>query len=177
MAKYSDNTGVQRRRRSTPSPLHVGITIPDEPITYSRPARSAGLPLPPSHSSAPTTPTPARSTHRNSSSPSPRRRAHVACQRCRSLKSRCDESWPQCTSCRKARVECVRLLSADDATKNYIEALERRCSGLQKRLDQILDEHSVTSKKHTPGQPSGFPQMYVVIIKRHAYPCADHTVS
>lgn len=183
MTRFVEKNGTPQRRRSTPLPLPVGVTILDENVTYSKPPRSAGLTIPTFHNSAPTSPIAHRNAFRNASSSSPRRRASVACQRCRTLKARCDENWPQCTNCKRANTECVKLLLTCDATKNYIESLERRCNGLQRRLDMLLYEtaSSVTqqhqdycTEPHTAAQITLYNDMQSALT-RSTWPIPEHS--
>lgn len=126
-------------------PHALSVTILDSsaqspwPTHASPRAVQSNGPLIPAIPSTSPTPTPGQSDRRTPPV-SPRRRAHTACQRCRTLKARCDESWPQCSNCRKANTECVKVLLTPDATRNYIESLEKRCTGLQRRLDSILEQ-------------------------------------
>ena len=183
MTRCIEYVGASQRRRSTPSPLPVGVTILDENVTFSRPPRSAGLTIPPFHNSAPTSPITHRNAFRNTPSSSPRRRASVACQRCRTLKARCDENWPQCTNCKRANTECVKLLLTCDATKNYIESLERRCNGLQRRLDMLLDKTASSETQQNQGyctEPVTTAQMTSYngiqsILTRSTWPIPEHS--
>lgn len=183
MARYIENVGTPQRRRSTPLPIPVGVTILDENVTYSKPPRSAGLTIPPLHNSAPTSPIAHRNAFRNTSSSSPRRRASVACQRCRTLKARCDENWPQCTNCKRANTDCVKVLLTCDATKNYIESLERRCNGLQRRLDMLLDETASFATQQTQNyctEPHTTAQMTLChgmhsAFDRSTWPIPEHS--
>ncbi|EMC93884.1 hypothetical protein BAUCODRAFT_124636 [Baudoinia panamericana UAMH 10762] len=79
-------------------------------------------------------------------SPSSKRaRVNLACKRCKHRKQRCDGSQPQCTSCRKVKVDCVyeRVLRPQypGGKTQYIGALEERVAFLESRLPEYGRDH------------------------------------
>lgn len=74
-----------------------------------------------------------------------RRRVPVACDRCRTLKQRCDSEVPRCMPCLRANAVCNRndMPYIVEATKTYIESLEKHCLGLETRLAEALQNISV----------------------------------
>ncbi|EPS40165.1 hypothetical protein H072_6040 [Dactylellina haptotyla CBS 200.50] len=91
----------------------------------------------------------------------PRTRMLLACDRCRSRKSKCDRNLPSCTSCLQAGVPCMtaerdRFLSSDGrhVPRDYIENLERQVRELEHQYHEVLVRTSVNA----PGNPfSGAP--------------------
>ncbi|EWC43753.1 hypothetical protein DRE_07371 [Drechslerella stenobrocha 248] len=76
---------------------------------------------------------------------STRTRMLLACDRCRSRKSKCDRNLPSCTACLIAGVPCMtaerdRLLSTDGrhVPRGYIEDLERQVHDLEGQYRQVL---------------------------------------
>ncbi|ODV97284.1 hypothetical protein PACTADRAFT_39566, partial [Pachysolen tannophilus NRRL Y-2460] len=63
-------------------------------------------------------------------------RSIAACQRCRIKKTKCDQKFPRCGRCEKAKVECVGLDSATgrQVPRSYIVHLEDRVAMLEKKL-------------------------------------------
>ncbi|KAK6336109.1 hypothetical protein TWF696_001677 [Orbilia brochopaga] len=78
-----------------------------------------------------------------------RTRLLLACDRCRSRKSKCDRNVPSCTSCLVAGVPCMtaerdRFLSTEGrhVPRGYIEDLEKQVQDLETQYRQILTQTS-----------------------------------
>ncbi|CCE73097.1 Piso0_000116 [Millerozyma farinosa CBS 7064] len=78
-------------------------------------------------------------------------RSISACQRCRIKKIRCDQNFPKCSKCDKARVECIGLDPATgrEVSRSYIVYLEDRVSS----LEQTLASHGIGIDGLAPAQP------------------------
>ncbi|KAF2501403.1 hypothetical protein BU16DRAFT_450555 [Lophium mytilinum] len=85
------------------------------------------------------------------SSTSKRRRIALACQACRTRKSRCDGRRPQCSTCDELDFDCIYVASAASSNvivgKDYLAALENRLSDVEQRLDGVDNGHD-TSPLH-----------------------------
>ena len=78
----------------------------------------------------------------------PRRRATIACEICRSRKSRCDGGRPKCRLCTELHAECVYRepgIKLDAGDKLILERLER--------IEGLL-QHGM-SAQNSLGAPSG----------------------
>jgi hypothetical protein len=79
----------------------------------------------------------------------PRRRATIACEICRSRKSRCDGGRPKCRLCTELHAECVYRepgVKLDAGDKLILERLTR--------IEGLL-QHSMSAGSSTIGAPSG----------------------
>lgn len=65
-------------------------------------------------------------------------RSISACLRCRLRKTRCDQKFPSCTSCFKAKVECVGIDAATgrEIPRSYVSHLEDRVAQLELQLQK-----------------------------------------
>lgn len=68
-------------------------------------------------------------------------RSISACQRCRSKKVRCDQTFPKCLKCAKAGVDCIGLDPATgrEIPRSYVVHLEDKIS----ELEDILKKHGI----------------------------------
>lgn len=78
-------------------------------------------------------------------------RSISACQRCRLKKIRCDQNFPKCSKCDKARVECIGLDPATgrEVPRSYVVYLEDRVSS----LEQTLASHGISMDGLAPARP------------------------
>ncbi|KAF2402258.1 hypothetical protein EJ06DRAFT_473573 [Trichodelitschia bisporula] len=86
----------------------------------------------------------------------PRRRATIACEICRSRKSRCDGSRPKCRLCTELNAECVYRepgIKLDAGDKLIIQHLEK--------IESLL-QHQLASAASTPAPPlhNGLPPVH-----------------
>lgn len=74
---------------------------------------------------------------------SKRRRVAVACDACRTRKSRCDGSRPQCSLCRDLGFECIYSPPSASANvivqKDYLKGLEGRVKTLEETVWTLKD--------------------------------------
>ncbi|RPA78562.1 hypothetical protein BJ508DRAFT_155543 [Ascobolus immersus RN42] len=63
-------------------------------------------------------------------------RSISACSRCRTRKTKCDQHFPTCGACAKAKVECVGIDAATgrEVPRSYVWALEKRVKELEAAL-------------------------------------------
>lgn len=74
-------------------------------------------------------------------------RSISACQRCRTRKTRCDQKFPSCTACLRAKVECVGIDAATgrEIPRSYVSHLEDRVALLESHLQSFgLDIDSLS---------------------------------
>lgn len=75
---------------------------------------------------------------------SKRRRVAVACDACRTRKSRCDGSRPQCSLCRDLGFECIYSPPSASVNvivqKDYLQGLEGRIKKLEETVWTLKDE-------------------------------------
>lgn len=78
-------------------------------------------------------------------------RSIAACQRCRIKKVKCDQSFPKCSKCAKAGLECVGIDPATgrEVARSYVFHLEEKVL----LLEGALKMHGITTDIDTP--PSG----------------------
>lgn len=71
------------------------------------------------------------------------KRAASACQHCRACKKRCDGALPRCKACQRHNIPCVRSQrrNSDSSSAQYIEQLEKRCSGLEQMVRMYESTH------------------------------------
>ncbi|ODV88475.1 hypothetical protein CANCADRAFT_14066, partial [Tortispora caseinolytica NRRL Y-17796] len=75
-------------------------------------------------------------------SPSPKAtvyRSISACLRCRQKKIKCDQKFPSCSSCLRARAECVGVDPATgrEMPRSYVYSLETKVSKLESALKEV----------------------------------------
>ncbi|KAF2801274.1 uncharacterized protein BDZ99DRAFT_456469 [Mytilinidion resinicola] len=89
-----------------------------------------------------------RSSMGSGSGTSKRRRIAMACQACRTRKSRCDGRRPQCSTCDELDFDCIYVASAASSNvivgKQFFAALEHRLSDIEQRLDGISNGHDTS---------------------------------
>lgn len=82
---------------------------------------------------------------------SKRRRVAVACDACRTRKSRCDGTRPQCSLCRDLGFECIYTPPTTAANvivqKDYLHGLEERVKRLEDVFSGVREEINLISSK------------------------------
>ncbi|CAZ82071.1 unnamed protein product [Tuber melanosporum] len=136
-----------------PSPTSTPGTLPKKSRPSTSPTSGSSIPSPTTHRPTFNAPSPSAS----SSTASPRRRSSggqisrsiSACNRCRSRKTKCDQLFPNCSSCAKAGVECVGIDAATgrEVPRSYVDWLEKRV--------RFLEQEMGISSDGTESNPSG----------------------
>ncbi|PWW79699.1 hypothetical protein C7212DRAFT_356463 [Tuber magnatum] len=138
------------------SPTSTAGTLPKKSRSLNSPTSGSSIPSPTTHRPTFSAPSPSSS----SSTASSRRRSSggqisrsiSACNRCRSRKTKCDQLFPNCSSCAKAGIECVGIDAATgrEVPRSYVDWLEKRVRFLEQEMG-ISNDGTESNPSRTGG--------------------------
>ncbi|RPA91867.1 hypothetical protein L873DRAFT_1818598 [Choiromyces venosus 120613-1] len=141
-----------------PSPTSTSSTgtFPKKSRPLGSPTSSSSIPSPTTHRPTFNAPSPCSSSStgssRRRSSGGQISRSISACNRCRSRKTKCDQLFPNCSSCAKAGVECVGIDAATgrEVPRSYVDWLEKRVRFLEQEMG-ISNDSGESNTSETGG--------------------------